>query len=402
MSYRNMNIVSNSKLCLRERHLSKIIRCNFSQSECCRNKNATREAKFFGKLLGSTTSKKKKFYIDSDIGSRPSLQSLTAIGNKNKTSKENSRRVHVLNKLFMKNITDLMVTGQHSADIIGHGIEISRVAVTSDFKKVNVYWLAGEEEDDSVIEKLLSDVSLSLRHELSQLRVMGVVPRIEFIKDKHYERVIKVERLLNTLDLSEEVYVEDPTHCVAEGSTAGNIELPTETEKIDEQKESLKIREKNQRSKVKREEIQEIVLSSELKEIDDEPPLPPVQHNTLNLDHAMIMNKIKKAVDKSKALHRKDPNILPPSPTSDSLLTIDSNEMSEKERREELTKFLLQRKILREKALKREKKYGPEIQLPTQDIENKLPYEFVNYKEPYDSEQDYDYIEEDSEERSNR
>lgn len=57
-----------------------------------------------------------------------------------------------------------------------------QLAVASDFSKVNVYWLAGEKEVNSEIEKLLFDMSLYLRHELSQLRIMGVVPRIEFVK----------------------------------------------------------------------------------------------------------------------------------------------------------------------------------------------------------------------------
>lgn len=55
----NMNIVSNSRLSLRERQLSKLIKCQFSQSESCQNKYAKREAKFFGKLTGISVPKKK-------------------------------------------------------------------------------------------------------------------------------------------------------------------------------------------------------------------------------------------------------------------------------------------------------------------------------------------------------
>lgn len=358
---RNMNLVSNSKLCLRERHLCRVIRCQFSQSVCCKNKNARREGKFFGKLFGTATQKKKKFYVESDIGSKPSLQTLTAV--KNKTNKENSRRVHVLNKLFMRNITDLMVTGQHSSDLIGHGLEISRVAVSPDFSKINVYWLAGEKEDNSALEKLLLDVALSLRHELSQLRIMGVVPRIEFVKDKHYERVMNVESLLNRLDLSEDVEV--PAHPEIDGVT-------------------------------------DMTTKEEYLNIVEESTLPPMQHNTLNLDHIKIMNRIKSAVDRSKALHRKDPNIAIPPPPSSEPETSVTDEMPDKERRRQIAKFLLQRKILREKVLKQEKKYGSDVQLLAQNVGNELPYEFLKYKEPYDSEQDYDYIEEDTDERSNK
>lgn len=39
----------------------------------------------------------------------------------------NSKRVAVLNKLFMRYITDLMATGTSSSDFLGKGIEINRV-----------------------------------------------------------------------------------------------------------------------------------------------------------------------------------------------------------------------------------------------------------------------------------
>lgn len=39
----------------------------------------------------------------------------------------NSKRVAVLNKLFMKYITDLMATGENAGVFLGKGIEINRV-----------------------------------------------------------------------------------------------------------------------------------------------------------------------------------------------------------------------------------------------------------------------------------
>lgn len=39
----------------------------------------------------------------------------------------NSRRATVLNKLFMRHITDQMAMGEYSNEILGHGIEINRV-----------------------------------------------------------------------------------------------------------------------------------------------------------------------------------------------------------------------------------------------------------------------------------
>lgn len=46
---------------------------------------------------------------------------------KNNAGRQSSKRVHVLNKLIMKNITDLMATGESCDKLIGYGLEISKV-----------------------------------------------------------------------------------------------------------------------------------------------------------------------------------------------------------------------------------------------------------------------------------
>jgi len=40
---------------------------------------------------------------------------------------QNFRRIAVLNKLFMRHITDMMASGEVANEILGRGIEISRV-----------------------------------------------------------------------------------------------------------------------------------------------------------------------------------------------------------------------------------------------------------------------------------
>jgi len=44
--------------------------------------------------------------------------------------------------------------------------------------------MAGKSEDDSLLDELLQNLSGPLRHELSILRIMGEIPRIQFIKGK--------------------------------------------------------------------------------------------------------------------------------------------------------------------------------------------------------------------------
>lgn len=60
----------------------------------------------------------------SAINSMPSVKSLTKI--KFEPGKRGIRRVAMLNKLFMKNITDIMSTGTVAMQVVGRGIEISK------------------------------------------------------------------------------------------------------------------------------------------------------------------------------------------------------------------------------------------------------------------------------------
>lgn len=58
----------------------------------------------------------------------------------------------------------------------------SQVIVAGDYRSVNVYWMASKSEDDSQLEELLQSISGPLRHELSRLRIMGEIPKIQFVK----------------------------------------------------------------------------------------------------------------------------------------------------------------------------------------------------------------------------
>lgn len=56
----------------------------------------------------------------------PTVKRLTNV--KCEPGKQGVQRLAMLNKLFMKNITDLMSTGTVAMDIVGRGIEISKVS----------------------------------------------------------------------------------------------------------------------------------------------------------------------------------------------------------------------------------------------------------------------------------
>lgn len=59
----------------------------------------------------------------------PSVKSLTKV--KHEPGKRGERRIAMLNKMFMKNITDLMSTGTLAMNVVGYGIEISKVSIKS-------------------------------------------------------------------------------------------------------------------------------------------------------------------------------------------------------------------------------------------------------------------------------
>lgn len=68
----------------------------------------------------------RKFYAANE---NPVLPATTAIFGKSIEPKitGNPRRSNVLNKLFMRHVTDIMATGEYSKDILGFGIEVNKV-----------------------------------------------------------------------------------------------------------------------------------------------------------------------------------------------------------------------------------------------------------------------------------
>lgn len=59
---------------------------------------------------------------------------------------QSSKRAEVLNKVFMRYITEIMSTGQYSSELVGNGIEINRVCMINIFSKkmICLYILLGK------------------------------------------------------------------------------------------------------------------------------------------------------------------------------------------------------------------------------------------------------------------
>lgn len=173
---------------------------------CLAKANATssnRQVKIMTKLLFGKNKGKRGWYNTPSQSTLNQFSSVKSLSNPMGVQKHTNRRITVLNSLFMKQITDLMATGAMAESITGLGIEVSRVLVAQDFATINVYWLAKGGEDDVAIETLLRKCSGHLRHELSQLRVMGEVPRIIFVKDLEFAKYVEVERILKGADMGQ-------------------------------------------------------------------------------------------------------------------------------------------------------------------------------------------------------
>lgn len=151
---------------------------------------------------------------------------------------------------------------------------MSVVKISPDFNSINVFWIAKGDENDENVERTLKLMSGPLRHELSQLRLMGEVPRIYFVKDRFFSKAVEVDILLKRADFGNDFVPTDQT-LFMKASPQLNIPLS--------------------------EEMRSRIL--ELEQIDDDvedEELPEMRQDVLGLDHAAIMKKIATSIDRSR------------------------------------------------------------------------------------------------------
>lgn len=63
-----------------------------------------------------------------------------------------------------------------------------KVKTSPDFKFVNIYWSTSEKANEVKIEEILKESAYALRHELAQLKVIGMVPALNFVKGRWFAR----------------------------------------------------------------------------------------------------------------------------------------------------------------------------------------------------------------------
>lgn len=303
------------------------------------------DGKMMNKIMG-LNGKSKKVWYKSNVGANPTFEELLKQTTKNNAGRQATKRVHVLNKLIMKNITDLMATGENSDQLIGYGLEISKVSVSGDYRTVNVFWMARKSENDYELEQLLSSLSGPLKHELSRLRIMGEVPKIHFIKDKTYANIAAVDRLLNKADFGED-FIPTCSTLLKNHPTMFTTLDPEIKEKI-------------------------IELDKQENLDNKEVIIPEMKMDVMGLDHSAITARLIGAVQKSKAVHRQ----------INTVQNVVNNTMAEdieKPQYLSFNDFIKKRKIQEAKALGRQK---------SRSIEKEMYFETIESSNVHDEEED--------------
>lgn len=83
------------------------------------------DGKMMNKVMGFSR-KTKKVWYKLNVTTNPTFEELMKQTTKNNAGRQTNKRVAILNKLLMKNLTDLMATGENSEKLIGYGLEISK------------------------------------------------------------------------------------------------------------------------------------------------------------------------------------------------------------------------------------------------------------------------------------
>lgn len=192
-------------------------------------------------------------------------------------TQEDTRRTTVLNKLFMTHITDFLCTDSHF-DLMNKGLEVTHVKVQPNLKYVNVYWTVSTmvKEEDRPPDEILTKCAMTLKNQLSKLKVMSSVPKIRFIRNTQIEQINEVYRRLEKLDLAEKPVI--PWH-----EQLTNFKYGESADTISALAAEKAAMVKKNKGVVGETNEEEVLVDSDL---------PVMMNNTFGLDHAKMMNSV--------------------------------------------------------------------------------------------------------------
>lgn len=230
---------------------------SFGASQVRFGSNTARQSHMLNKLLHG---KKKAQYKWNDVAGPTKPKGL--LETKGTSKKITSRRVVVLNKLFMRHVTDLIGAGSIGEDLKGLGLVITKVLVCQNYHGLNVFWTTNISTNYDEVQQKLDSINKRLRHELSQMQLMGNIPHITFVKDAQVGYANELDYLLATADYGDDYEPSESKSGIDDDFDPENVQ------------------------------------SDALKQINSS--LPAMRHDVFGLNHAVIMGRIKQSMAKSK------------------------------------------------------------------------------------------------------
>ncbi|KAG7163154.1 uncharacterized protein LOC121873298 [Homarus americanus] len=340
--------------------LKNILYCNLCTASVVQSKQAL---KLTRKFLLQNEGKKRRVWHDGRIMTDPSSLVQTR-GNGVKST----HRLRVLNKVFLDKITDIMATGEVSAQLSGLDLEISEVRVLPNLLGINVHWICSGANTDNHIEAVLQRNAKPIRHELSQQRVIGHVPPITFVKDHRFYKLQEVEQRLSTADFGEDFEPTDPTHKF-KSSLALNMTLNSNL------KEAIKILEDKNKDPC----VDALKNSMCALPLSDESAinilphdLPPMRDDVLGVNTQNIYRKVHQGIIKGQANHRKN--------TQEQGVLNTTSVLS---RTQEIRQWASKYNLLRKKESRIKNKVANLLRAPPRYIENVEEEEYINEEDDY-------------------
>ncbi|CAB3363676.1 Hypothetical predicted protein [Cloeon dipterum] len=152
-----------------------------------------------GKVLRQLECEKKNNQVFSGMEKSFTVKSTSS-------GKINNRRRELLNTVFTRHIVDHLAT----SNLQGLDIQITNVTVSPDISLVKAQWISRSclTRNNGSLQVELDNYAAVLRKDLSDLRIVGVVPPIKFVPDKTLAQGSIIDQLLETAEMS----AEDPVY----------------------------------------------------------------------------------------------------------------------------------------------------------------------------------------------
>jgi len=156
-----------------------------------------------------------------------------------------NNRTKVFNRQFKENIGDVMA---RIPELIGHGINITKVNVLPDYSEVRIFWVSSRKDHEEVSELLEANTG-NIRKGMYTVSGLGKVPKLVFVLDLDYLHMQQMDELFNQLQFKPG-YSEnlDPPENLWR-SVADTLKLASNAGGLDRDKILNRIRESIEKSK---------------------------------------------------------------------------------------------------------------------------------------------------------